>query len=76
MSVDQTAGVGMQVPGLLVGQLAGVCRAVLFLVGQINWGKQGGMFVCQTAGVGRAVCWLVKTAGVGRELCLSVKQLG
>ena len=36
------------------------------LVGQNNWGMQGGMFVGQTAWVGRAVCWSVKTPGVGK----------
>ena len=34
------------------------------------------MFVGQTAGVGRLICWSVKPAGVGRESCLSVKHLG
>ena len=30
------------------------------LVGQNNWGRQGGMLVGQMAGVGREVCLLVK----------------
>ena len=59
------------------------------LVGQNNWGMQRGMFVSQTAWVGRAVCWSVKTAGVGkgvmfvdqtagvgRVVCWSVKPGG
>ena len=33
------------------------------------------MFVSQTAGVGRELCWVVKTAGIGREVCWSVLQL-
>ena len=50
MLVSQTAGVGMWVPGMLVGQLAVVGRAVLcwlvkttgvMLVGQNNWGRHG-----------------------------------
>ena len=56
------------------------------LVGQNNWGMQGGMFVSQTAWVGRVVCWSVKTARVGkgvrfvdrlgRVVCWSVKPAG
>ena len=44
------------------------------LVGQNNWGRQGGMLVGQTAGVGREECWLVRWLGkvgryVGRSNC-------
>ena len=30
----------------------------------------------QTAGLGREVCWVVKTDGIGREVCWSVKTAG
>ena len=33
------------------------------LVSQNSWDREGGMFVGQTAGVGRAVCWSVKWLG-------------
>ena len=50
MLVSQTAGVGMQILGMLVGQLAGVGRAVL-------------CWSAKTTGVGREVCWSVKWLG-------------
>ena len=33
------------------------------LVGQNNWGRQGGMLVGQMSGVGWEVCWSVKRLG-------------
>ena len=33
------------------------------LIIQNSWGREGGMFVGQTAGIGKAVCWSVEWLG-------------
>ena len=51
MLVDQTAGVGMQVPAMFIGELAGVGRAVLCW--SIKTTGYAGRYVCWSNSLGR-----------------------
>ena len=85
MSVDQMAGMGMQVCWLVktagvskqvcwsVSQLRQVCR---YVIRSYSWGMYANMLVGQMAGVGLGGMLVSQMAGVGSAVCWLVKTVG